>query len=335
MVTENETVPPLILARDALWQGDDGRALRRGAQSGELIRVRRGVYCNAASWDSAGERNQHLARMRAMAETRTVAFCFSHGSAAALWGLPTIGRWPQEVHAIAPGSAGMRSRNGVVWHADRLDESEIETVDGLAVTGLERTLIDVAKTASFESAVASIDYGIGATVLRVDGSRALGSDRERLLERLEHEGPRRGSARARAAISFSDARSESPGESLSRVQIHRLGYPVPILQGRIERSDGGADYPDFEWEGHFGEFDGHVKYTRQEFTGRRTIEEIVWDEKLREDRLRASGKRVVRWTWREARRPDLLDQRLRSAGMEPERAGRLTERARSGRAWSA
>lgn len=267
-----------------------------------------------------------------MAVTRSVAFCFSHVSAAALWGLPIIGRWPDAVHARAPGRSGLRSRNGVVWHSDEFDDGEIESIDGFAVTSLSRTLIDLAKTASFESAVAALDYGTGSSVVRVDASHAVGVNKEALLDRLDREGTRRGSARALAACSFSDARAGSPGESLSRVQIRRLGYPDPILPSKIQRTDGGADYPDFEWESHFGEFDGHVKYTREEYKGCRTIEEIVWDEKLREDRLRATGKRVVRWTWREARQPDLLDRRLRSAGLEPMRGTPSAERARSGRA---
>jgi hypothetical protein len=85
----------------------------------------------------------------------------------------------------------------------------------------------------------------------------------------------------------------------------------------VRRQDGGFDYPDFEWDDVFGEFDGYAKYTRDEYTHGREIGEIVWQEKLREDRLRETGRRVCRWTWDVARSPAALESRLRAAGLTP------------------
>lgn len=55
---------------------------------------------------------------------------------------------------------------------------------------------------------------------------------------------------------------------------------------------------DFWWPGRrvVGEFDGLGKYTRAQ-PGGRSPAEVVVAEKLREDRLRDLGLRVVRWTW--------------------------------------
>jgi hypothetical protein len=85
----------------------------------------------------------------------------------------------------------------------------------------------------------------------------------------------------------------------------------------VRRPEGGFDYPDFEWDDVFGEFDGYAKYTRDEYTNGREMAEIVWEEKLREDRLRETGKRVCRWTWDVARSPSALEARLRAAGLTP------------------
>ena len=65
---------------------------------------------------------------------------------------------------------------------------------------------------------------------------------------------------------FSDGRSESPGESLSRVRFKQLGFVVPILQVRFLRANNGRDaVVDFLWKGArtAGEFNRKQKYTRR------------------------------------------------------------------------
>jgi hypothetical protein len=294
------------------------RALHRGVNRGEIVRLRRGVYADAGQWSSATHARRYASLLVAAAETRLFTPVFSHISAAFIWGLPIIGGWPQEAHFMATGQRGVHSKNGVVWHHDKIFADDITEFHGLLVTTLERTLLDVAKTMSFESAVATLDHGTKDTVTLPDNRTVPGVRKDQLLERLRREGPRRGSAIARRALEFSDSRSGSPGESLSRVNIRRLGFPAPRLQTAIHRAGGGTDYPDFEWDDVFGEFDGYAKYTRDEYTHGRDIAEIVWEEKLREDRLRATGKRVCRWTWDVARSPSLLAARLRSAGLVAE-----------------
>ncbi|MDL9944771.1 hypothetical protein QSJ19_04075 [Gordonia sp. ABSL11-1] len=55
-----------------------------------------------------------------------------------------------------------------------------------------------------------------------------------------------------------------------------------------------------------GEFDGRLKYHRSNSFGNRLPEDVIYDEKLREDGIRASGKGVVRWTRDEAVYPERL-----------------------------
>ncbi|MDQ2782240.1 MAG: hypothetical protein M3Y26_06850, partial [Actinomycetota bacterium] len=52
------------------------------------------------------------------------------------------------------------------------------------------------------------------------------------------------------------------------------------------------------------EFDGRVKYTSQQ---------DLWDEKRREDRIRALGWEVVRLTWADLRRPGVVAARIEAA----------------------
>ncbi|MDH6677507.1 very-short-patch-repair endonuclease [Rhodococcus sp. LBL1] len=111
-----------------------------------------------------------------------------------------------------------------------------------------------------------------------------------------------------------DARSESVGESRSRVLIHRMRLPVPDLQ-RVLHDDGvplGRVDFFFERERVVGEFDGLGKYTEHLRPGQ-TTEQAVIEEKLREDRIRAAGYSVARWGWRELSTPEEVVRRLRRA----------------------
>ena len=116
------------------------------------------------------------------------------------------------------------------------------------------------------------------------------------------------------------------GESLSRTGILLAGMPLPELQIVYPHAFG-EDRVDFRWKRRFhvrripllGEFDGEVKYTRAEFMDGRTIEEVVWAEKRREDRLRAPGRSMARWLWADALRPERLRAVLLTAGLRPDR----------------
>jgi hypothetical protein len=72
-----------------------------------------------------------------------------------------------------------------------------------------------------------------------------------------------GSRQGRLTVGFADARSDSAGESVTRVQFHRYGIPIPDLQHDVFDDRGGLiGTSDFYWEDcrHLGEFDGKIKY---------------------------------------------------------------------------
>src|SRR5690606_10935495 len=103
----------------------------RAARAGTELRLARGAYLPTAQWQRLNKREQYLARVRAVAETRRSAMVLSHWSAAALHGLPIRGEWPRAVHATVPPTSGGRSRGGVVKHGVRLSDDDIVIVDGL------------------------------------------------------------------------------------------------------------------------------------------------------------------------------------------------------------
>ena len=319
---------PLQRSSELALVGENPRSLHRAVARQQLVRLRRGVFVDAAEWPEVSERDKYLLRMRAVAATRKVAPVFSHQSAAILWGLPMIGSLPREVHLMAAGRRGVHSKNGVAWHHDRLGDDDVVECDGMHVTSLLRTLVDLARTSPFLSAVTSLDVGTKSRFLLPNGAEASGISREEVIDRLAADGPVAGSRAARIAVTFSDNRSGSPGESLSRGQIFLCGFPVPELQVSFVSPAGIEDIVDYRWQQKqgagtlrlLGEFDGYVKYTRNEFTDGRPIEEIVWTEKQREDRLRATTQHgMARWIWDVALRAQNLRTLLLEAGLRPER----------------
>lgn len=139
-----------------------------------------------------------------------------------------------------------------------------------------------------------------------------------MLNRLDI---RRGRRRAERAIAFADARSGSPGETLSRVRMWEAGLPAPELQVPFSDRAGRIGVVDFWWPQYdlIGEFDGVSKYVRDEFTGGRDPAEVVIAEKVREDRLRALGPAVARWGWSVAWAPYALQAQLRDRGLPSSR----------------
>lgn len=308
--------------RQLLRVGADPRAEQRRVASGEHVRIRAGVYLNRDEWAHAGEDRRYLAKVHAVALTRKSEPVFSHESAALLWGLPTLHTWPSAVHVLAGRRRAVRTGNGIIWHFGDVPDEDVVPLGGLLVTSLERTLVDLARTRSMQWSVAAIDHALRTSFQTLDGATVAGVHKEALLDRLDRLGSARGTRQARESIEFGDGLSGSPGESLSRVQIHMIGFPPPILQLPVSWGDGFFDYPDFAWDDLFGEFDGLGKYLRDEFTRGRPIEEIVLKEKEREDRLRSTGRGVSRWGWKVAGNACLLEAKLRKAGLRPIRRPR-------------
>lgn len=101
--------------------------------------------------------------------------------------------------------------------------------------------------------------------------------------------------------------------------MDQWGLEPPQLQVRFDVDvDGGSRVRvDFFWPEHgvAGEFDGLAKYQKPEMLAGRRPEEVVVEEKLREDALRRLGLRIVRWIWADLRHPTRLRDLLLAAGV--------------------
>jgi len=273
------------------------------------------VYLPTELWTALDARQRHVATIAATVATRgKSSSVVSHWSAAAIHNLPSIAPWPDEVHIIVSPRSGAGRRGPVVRHAIPLDETDVVEIGGMLVTSVARTVLDLACTASFMSAVVVAD-----AALNVDrfGRRARQVTRDGLEAVWERARPLKAHSRSRAVFAFAETRSDTPLESVSRVTMRVIGCPRPELQVPHYDSDGFIGESDFAWREHgvVGEADGDVNYLDPALRGGRTADEVLIAEKERENRLRALPRSVVRWRWHEAVSPPLMRRKLAAAGL--------------------
>ena len=286
----------------------DSRGLRRDAERGILVRLRRGAFVTRGVWDGADSRERHLLRARAALAVTARPSALAGVSAAALWGMPIDEDWPSDITILDEWRGGGRSEPGVRKTAAGFRTASTQIVDGISVTSIERTALDVARTHSFAKAIGTLDWVLWR-------KRQGAPKKDLLIDELNLLNPRFGMRHLERCVAFSTSLSDSFGESTARAVIHLLGFEAPELQVEFFDSQGKME-PDFYWRSvrKIAEFDGKAKYTRAEFT-RRNPGEVVWREKKREDRLRAMEVGITRILTEHVETPARLDRMLFDAGI--------------------
>ena len=290
----------ILLTDDLGRQGYHGTEIAAMVRHGDLVRLRRGAYLPGPAPSTPVDlREQHRRLIHATLGQSRDGNVVSHMSAGVLHGLPIWSDQLDRVQVIRDRAGGGRSRRHVVVRGMPLTAGDVEVVDGLPTTTLARTVVDLACQLPMRQSVP-----VGDAALRMTARTAPERDlRSELAEVLDRATRRPGVPSARRAVAFFDPRSESPGESYSRVVMHERGLPPPQLQHEIVDDFGLlVARCDFAWPElrTVGEFDGLVKYTGQ--FGANTSEVLI-AEKRREDAIRSYGWQVARWVWADLRRP--------------------------------
>jgi hypothetical protein len=259
--------------------------IRRLVDRGVLQHVGYGAYARTAlsekvAGDRAGQQALRLASVLAVAGPGAVG---SHHSAAAIHGLDLLTRQPAGVVAVtrAPG-ASRTGRPGVRLHIAALPREHVAARGGIRVTSVARTVVDLARTSSFRAGVVVADSALRGKQVTKDELRAVAADCARWP----------GIREANLVVEFSDGRSESALESISRVAFRDHGIPAPELQAPVGGDNGVVGRADFLWAryGTVGEADGALKYANTD----RAISQL-----RRDAALRAAGFEVVHFTWQE------------------------------------
>ena len=165
-------------------------------------------------------------------------------------------------------------------HIAALPAAHVVSFRGVPLTSVPRTVIDLARTLPFAQGVAVADSALYAGLTSKSALAAVLADCPRWP----------GLRRAREVAAFSDARSESVLESLSRAAFHLAGLPPPDLQVWVGDDGEVIGRVDFLWRRYntIGEADGAMKYE----TPARARTQLE-----RDARLRAAGYEVVHFTW--------------------------------------
>lgn len=296
------------------------RSLQRATARGEVVRLVRGIYVPRAVVEGLHPWDRELLRAVAAATRGRVRQPLCGISAARVWGVPILeDEFAPVVDALGWDDRATRRASDLRYWATADDAYRVVEHRGAVVTDLPRTIAELVVRSSFGRAVAAIDWAVrtrrrpGAPATTLDDIRAA-------AEALSLV---RGRARLERALAFADGRAESPGESWMRVLIHQLGFEVPELQHEYRFADSRRFRSDFRWPSIrlAGEFDGRLKYRAGEARGGRNVEQVVVEEKEREDTVRATGDGMLRCVWDDLRDPRLLRQKLEAAEV-PRRAGR-------------
>ena len=302
MAHENQ----LLVASLAEWnaRGVTRGRLRTLVRSGELVKAWPGVYAtrSAIQWGQNSPARQHAllaSAARASVGRDSVA---SHQSAALIHGLALYPAPPALVTLTRTRArrSGRQPAAGVTFHTAALPEAHVTRSFGVQVTTVARTVVDIARTASFMSAVVTGDAALRAGL----------TTRAGMLSVCSACAGWPGVRQARRVVEFSQPGAESVLESCARVIFDEHGLESAELQASI--AGPAFRYSvDFFWPAYrvIAEADGEVKYADP----RRAIHQLSRDQQLRDH-----GYKVVHFTWRELHQtPETVVTRIRHAFGSP------------------
>jgi hypothetical protein len=268
----------LITAVDAASAGYSREETARLRRTGEWTGMRRGIYLDGPL--PANERDRHLDRAAAaLLAVQCPDAAVAHVSAGVAWNLEWLDP-PKldDVWLTAPRSHKVRYYPSLrVLPADLPAHHRALAPVGLRCTSPARTAVDLARHLTFRQGVVAVE-----SMLRFKLTTEAQLDAV-LAECAGWPYIRK----ARRVLSITDAKT---AESLARAVFVEVGLPEPEAQAHIFDAAGWeVARVDFLFAGRVVvEVDGRVKYTDPK---------VLWEEKLREDRLRELGYEVVRLTW--------------------------------------
>lgn len=196
---------------------------RRRLACGELVPAQPGVVRHGAHPDTW--------RGRLLAACLSTGGLASHRSAAVLWGLASIVGTMVEV-TVPCGAVNRRS--GVLLHrSTQLHLASPVTIEGIPVTGLARTLIDLGAVVPAHLLESAVDDALRLRRITWPGLHQAV---------LEHSRPGRSGCRAvRALLAVRYGEGEVPLSDWSRQAARLLvdrGCPEPVVEHRVLDSSG-------------------------------------------------------------------------------------------------
>jgi hypothetical protein len=205
-------------------------AISRWVSAGRLITVEEGVFAVAPlrEDDEWG---------RWMGATLTAPqSALSHSSAANAWGVLSL---DEAVTTITrPGSGGPRRFGGVLAFRSLTLDGDVMSVQGIPITSISRTLLDLARTVSQKALARAVREAI----------RLEHTTLAQLGDRLGDYRGRRGSRRLAHVIAryagLPLERARSGAEIMALEVLRTAGRPLPRLNARIAGEEADLSWPD-------------------------------------------------------------------------------------------
>ena len=265
-----------VVARAQVVELGLGRhGIRHRVLTGRLFELHRGVY--AVGHGTVSREGRWMAAVLACGAGAVL----SHRSAAELWGLRATRRTRVEVTV----ARALRARPGLQIHRRGVAEDEATEQDGIPVTTVPRTLVDLATVMRPADVRRAAEQ---AETLRLTDPLSLDAVVRRHSGR---PGIRRVAEIADEGIAPTITRSELERRFLTVLEEH--GIPAPEMNAALRIGDRWIE-ADCVWRGPrlIVELDGHAFHsTRAAFERDRERDRL----------LQAAGWRVIRLTWRQLR----------------------------------
>lgn len=278
----------VILTADALAFGVTNAGLTRRVANGTLKRLHRGVYAVTAVPASP------LQTLLAACRWGGPGTAASHRSAGHLWELDGCSHLILEIS----GPRRLSSDTVIAHRTSSIPVHDLTEIDGIPVTKIERTLIDLAAVLDTDALEDALDSALRRRLTSVN----------RLRLRVRAEQQRNGIRRLRSLLAERDDKGR-PSASRFETRLNRL-FLSAGLPGLREFTI---------WDG--GEFVARVDFC---FPEAKLIVEAdgyrwhsnrrAWQrDRERRNRLTSLGWQVIQVTWEDlTRRPDRTIDRVRS-----------------------
>ena len=262
-----------VVALHQLQSAGLGRAaVAKRARAGRLHRIHRGVY--AVGRPGLTGNGRRMAAVLAYVPGTVL----SHRSGAGLWALRPDNRPSVE---ISVPRRGIRGRPGIDVHASTLDPEDVTIEDGIPVTTVARTLVDLGDVTSRRNVERAVEQ---AEILRL-------FDRRQIDDALRRAGRRRGTRVLSSVLEelSGPTLTETGLEEAFLAIVREAGLPDPEVNAPMTLSDGTPVRIDFLWrrERLAVETDGHPFHRTRQAMERDT---------RRDQLLRLAGFEPVRYT---------------------------------------
>lgn len=292
--------------------------LRAAAGIGAVRSIRRGFVVPTDDWLAADVDVRRRWALRVAATAWPGAFG-SHDTVAVLWGLPDyrvrLDGDPPRTHLTRAGRA--RQDGWIHVHGCDTRPEAVAELDGIPVTSLIRTAIDMCATRSMRTSLVFMDAAMRRQIELDRGPVGIRQDaidpRVRALVAARFDAAvasytrHRWVTHVRQAVRWADPAAETVLESLSRAAMIERCLPLPRCGVPLVGDDGRTYWADFWWDDArlVGEADGLGKYGDPGALVR---------EKRREEALAGRVNGFVRWGMAEVLpSPDVMVSRIRAA----------------------